>query len=191
MYERQDLNEVYKEVYERYQSEYIEREKRTLKKTKKIVPVFLEKIRFYYINNLGEIGQAYAQFYFSQIKFHDEDSESRIKFFIEEGVLSVNNQSGFLQQDIQFKIGEKIIQGAIKSLDAELMKYQDIVNFAKKIVQQGSVSKQDVASFIFTDAERGTRNAFIHEVEESAIEQISKETLEQLKQKSINITIGL
>ena len=56
MYERQDLNEVYKEVYERYQSEYIEREKRTLKKTKKIVPVFLEKIRFYYINNLGEIG---------------------------------------------------------------------------------------------------------------------------------------
>lgn len=196
MYDRPDLDKVYTEVYERRQSEYIETyRKRTVKKKPQIVPVFLKRIQFYYINNLGDISQAYAQFYFSQIRFPAKSFELQIKFFIEKGVLPVNNQSGFLQQDIQFKIGEKIIQGAIKSLDAELMKYQDVVIFAKKIVQQGHVSIQDIESFIFTDAKKGIRNAFIGKANKSAIDlaisQIEGKTLKQLKRQPINVTIRL
>lgn len=197
MHERPDLDKVYTEVYERRQSEYIEtRRKRTLKKKPQIVPVFLKRIQFYYIYNLGDVGQAYAQFYFSQMRFPATNNfELQIKFFIEKGVFPVNNQSGFLQQDIQFKIGEKTIQGAIKSFDAELMNYQDIIIFAKKIVQQGRVSIQDVESFIFTDAKKGTRNAFVGKANKSAIDlaldQINGKTLKQLKQSPINVTIRL
>lgn len=173
----EDLNMVYQATYQRRQSQFLEpKEQRTLKKKKEIVAVFLEhKIMFYYILNLGDIGEGYLSFYFSDKKFNSQSDEEKIQQFITEGVLPVNNQSGFLQEDFQFKVESQTIQGAAKALNASVGGIKQIIKFAEKITNMTSseeLVKEDIAKFIYTEADRGIRNSFIGQVEEASEEAV-------------------
>ena len=191
---------AYQATYQRRQSQFLEpKEPRTPKKKKEIVAVFLEhKIMFYYILNLGDIGEGYLSFYFSDKKFNSQSEEEKIQQFITEGILPVNNQSGFLQEDFQFKVESQMIQGAAKALNASVGGIKKIIKKTKKIANMTSseeLAKKDIANFIYTKADTGVRNAFIGQVEAGseeaariAVESMAdsldkKHGLKQLKNK--------
>lgn len=178
-----DLDDVYTATYQRWDSDYIEpKEQRTKKKRKEIVAVFLHHIMFYYILNKGDIAEGYLSFYFSGRKLTSKNKEEKIQQFITEGVLPVNNQSGFLQEDFQKEIaGFQTIQGAAKALKANVGGIDQIIALADKIANATSkeeMLREDIEKFIYTSSTSGIRNGFIGEVE-SAIDEVTDAALEK------------
>lgn len=178
-----DLDDAYTATYQRWDSDYIEpKEQRTKKKRKEIVAVFLHHIMFYYILNKGDIAEGYLSFYFSGRKLTSKNKEEKIQQFITEGVLPVNNQSGFLQEDFQKEIaGFQTIQGAAKALKANVGGIDQIIALADKIAKATSkeeMLREDIEKFIYTSSTSGIRNGFIGEVE-SAIDEVTDAALEK------------
>lgn len=182
-----DLDDAYTATYQRWDSDYIEpKEQRTKKKRKEIVAVFLHHIMFYYILNKGDIAEGYLSFYFSGRKLTSKNKEEKIQQFITEGVLPVNNQSGFLQEDFQKEIvGFQTIQGAAKALKANVGGIDQIIALADKIANATSkeeMLREDIEKFIYTSSTSGIRNGFIGEVE-SAIDEVTDAALEKAVQE--------
>ena len=185
------LDKVYSEVVKRRTSKFIQWDnEKTRKKKQQIVPVFLaEKAKFYYILHLGDIGEGYASFYFDRNKYQNlerqESNQEQIDYFIINGILPVNNQSGFLQQDIQFVLENGVtIQGAIKSIGSHLMGYKQIEFLANKIANGEAVTKADIEKYIFIKEGQGVRNHFINKIEQG-IQKLTENAISQLfKSKS-------
>lgn len=193
LYKRQQiktLDDVYSEVVKRRTSDYIQWDnKKTKKKKQQIVPVFLaERAKFYYILNLGDVGEGYASFYFDRNKCDDlerqESKQEQIDYFIINGILPVNNQSGLLQQDIQFVLESGVtIQGAVKSIDSHLMGYKQIEYLATKIANGEAVTEADIKKYIFIKEGQGIRNRFIGKVEQG-VKELTENAISQLFSKN-------
>ena len=185
------LDKVYSQVIKRRKSDFIQwDDKKTKKKKEQTVPVFLaKKAKFYRILNLGDIGEGYASFYFDENKCNNlkkwKTDQKKIDYFIIHGILPVNNQSGLLQQDIQFKLSSgTTIQGAIKSIGSHLMGYKQIEFLADKIANGKAVGEKDIEKYIFTKEGQGTRNSLIAEIEKG-VKKITEDAISQLfKSKS-------
>lgn len=182
------LDKVYSQVIKRRKSDFIQwDDKKTKKKKEQTVPVFLaKKAKFYYILNLGDIGEGYASFYFDEKKCNNlkkwKTDQKKIDYFIIHGILPVNNQSGLLQQDIQFKLSNgTTIQGAIKSIGSHLMGYKQIRFLADKIAKGKAVTEADIKKYIFTEKGQGTRNLLIAKIEKG-VKKITEDAISQLFQ---------
>lgn len=83
------------------------------------------------VGQRGDINEAYALFFLKKKEFiKNNDLEKRIKYYAEEGIMSIDSVPGLLTGDITLSNGREL---AIKSAGASMLSFTQVEKIAKKI----------------------------------------------------------
>lgn len=137
----------------------------------------------------GDLNEAYLYFFLNEKRTEkfdfNKNIEHNVDIFMKQGVALVDNISGFLKGDL--KVGN--INYAIKSQNASIMGYRQIIRFAEAIIE---MNEEEAAQYLakeyikIINQERkksGQRNYAIEVIEESILKEGEKMVLDQLKAK--------
>lgn len=120
------LNETYSEVFLRYNKAKKHNSNMILYRKGK-------EWEGYKIQSRGSINEAYANFFYNGNFTTWKNIESRVRYYIEHGILIIDNESGLFNGDILDRTGRSI---QVKSKGASILQEKQAINLAMQIVQK-------------------------------------------------------